>query len=430
MHSFALTDYSQIVQNQFYPETPFWEMLFNFHGNPPLLSIIHHTAGSLFPNRPVLFFDLFLPLLHVFSFLAFRKSLFEFGVKIRTFWGLILFLNPLLFIYFRYPFYSTFLFFLSTIALLFLSQLARRPNLIFGIAGLFSLASVLRSTWHPLFLLPFLFWLSPLKSWKTALYLFFCFLPALTWSFKNYLVIGQFTSSSWIGINLARGHLPWKVHSQSVDFVQPFSLPNEYLEMVQNEPEIREALKINNPYLSQNNLNNKTIPVISTLFLQSISEQFSLSWSLNTAINGFLIYFKSPGNEEHVIDHLKKEGYLKRSLLHPDWFDPIFFQDPNPWYLFFANQHWDPEGLRIQAIKRFTPYTLFYPILLLILVFTFGRLPKEIKAIWILVVFFTGIYITTDVSEANRMRMEIECLFYFLMIWTASNRKKLWPNKA
>lgn len=424
-HAFDVWDYSQIVQNQFPKGTPFWEMLLNFHGNPPLLSVFHHWAMEIFPSRPALFFEILLPVFHATSFLSFEKALKGFSLKINPLWPIILFINPLIFIYFRYPFYTSFLFFLSSVLLFLISQLKKKPESIIGIALLLSTGALLRSSWVPLLLFPFVVWLSPSKSWKTRILILICFLPPLVWQIKNYRLINQFTSSSWLGINLARGHLPWKVHSHPVDFIQPFSLPNDYLEIVKAEPGIKETEANQNFYLSQNNLNHKSIPVISSLYLESIFDQFSLTWSLNTFMNGFLIYFQSPANEEHILDHLKDAGYESIPYFHSDWLDPRLFKDPNLWYLFLVSDRWDPDSSWIQAFRRITVYTLLYPILLGIFLIRFHILTREIKAIFILTLFFTGIYTTLDVSECNRMRMEIECLFYFLIIWATANWKIL-----
>jgi hypothetical protein len=88
-HSFSLITYPQVVQNQFPTGTPFWEMLFYFHGNPPLLSIIHKIPESFLGDKSHLFFDFVLPWLHLGSYLLFRNSIANFGIRINHIWILI-----------------------------------------------------------------------------------------------------------------------------------------------------------------------------------------------------------------------------------------------------------------------------------------------------------------------------------------------------
>lgn len=414
--TFHMPLYMQVVQNQFPITKPFWPMLFYFHGNPPLLSIIHHVAQVCFPENPSRFFELILPIFHSLSFLAFSQAIRRFSIPIRPVWLLIIFLNPLIFIYFRYPFYSSFLFFLNSILLFQFSRLKEKTSAIYWIACIFSLEALLRSTCQPLLFLPILVWLVPVRKLKTIALLFLIMLPPILWQAKNYWLIEKFTSSSWLGMNLARSHMPWQVHNDLVAFLPPLSDPNQYMELLKDEPTIKEAMKDTNYYLSQNNLNHRVIPVVSDLYLKSIRKEFSFSWSLNTVINGYLIFFQSPVNEANVRRHLVDEGYFSKNGINPDFWEPIGFQDENYWYKFFVSTKWDKNWNRLHAAKRITIYTLVYPFLLIWFGFKFRSLSKDVKLIYLLTGFFTVVYISIDIFEANRMRMEIEVFYYFLLL--------------
>jgi len=424
LHAFSMSGYMQIAQTNFPENTPFWEMLYYFHGNPPLLSILHHFAELAFGKEYFWFFDILLPILHLGSCLFFKAALENFKIKIHGFWLALLFLNPLIFIYFRYPFYACILFFLNSIFLFILSKREEKPKVIYWLAGLLSIEALLRSSYSSFLLLAFLLWLLPNFNWKSTTWMLLIMMPPFLWQLKNHHLVGKFTSSTWIGMNLARCHLPWHVHNDLVDFVAPFSLPNQYFEILKDEPRIKASLKEKNYYLSQNNLNHSAIPVISDLYLESIKRNFSLSWSANSVINGFIILFKSPGNYEHLRNHLSKEGYGIFQKWNLDFWEPIGFQDKrHPWYLFFKSMAWDPDFERLKAFKNITIYTILYPFLLIWFGFKFRKLDKNLKAIYILTLFFTLLYASVDIFEANRMRMEYEVFFYFLLLRFISEKR-------
>jgi hypothetical protein len=428
LHTFSLDGYSQLVQEMFPKGLPFWEMLYHFHGNPPLLSILHHWAEVLFSKKSYLFFDLLLPVLHAASFLFFRVALNNSRLKFHILWIGFLFCNPLIFIYFRYPFYCTFLFFLNSALVFFLTRLRDKPGSVIGIVSIFSAECLLRASYFPFLFLILSIWLLPRYSIKNIAIAFIIMLPPILWQFKNQILVGKFTSSTWIGMNLARCHMPWQIHNDLVAFLPPFSKPNEYFELLSDDPKIGLARQEQNYFLSQNNLNHIAIPRISDLYLESMRKEFSFTWSLNTFLNGFLVVFKSPANYEHMQNHLSMAGYWSSSPINPDFFEPIGYNDHQFWYQFFESSDWDPEFERRKAFARITFYTLFYPFLLIWFGFKIRTLSKEEKVIYFLTCLFTLLYALTDIFEANRMRMEYEVFFYFLAFRLFSTVRKLKPK--
>ncbi len=415
-HSFSLLTYPQVVQNQFPTGTPFWEMLFYFHGNPPLLSLIHKIPESFLGNKSYQFFDIVLPWLHLGTYLFFRRSIVNFGIKINPIWILILFLNPLIFIYFKYPFYSTFLFFLNSCLLFLLSKLKGQPKLIFSVAILLSLAALLRASYLPILIFPFLIWLSPQKNFKTLFFLFLILLPPLFWQFKNYCIVGKFTSSTWTGINFARCHKPWYLHNQFVDFIPPFSLPNSYFDLLGKDSKIQKAKEEQNYYLSQNNLNNSVIPIVSDLYFESMLKDFSAIWSFNSFLNGLIYFGKSPSNFNHLLD--VKEGKWMNQVpsFYIDYFDWTGKRHEPFLALFVISGDWDLDNSRGKLFSQITIYTILYPFLIVFFAFNFFKISKVQRAIFLLTSFFFLMYCSVDVFEANRMRMEIEVFFYFLAL--------------
>lgn len=424
LHCFRMDGYMQIAQTNFPEGTPFWTLLYYFHGNPPLLSILHHINDELSGLGRPMFFEFLLPVLHAGSMLFFTAALRGFNLRIPSFLTVLLFLNPLIFLYFRYPFYSCLLFFLNSVVLFLLSGLKEKPIRIFGIAAIFSIESLLRTSYSPYLLFLLVLFLLPHWNWKRVGLLALVFLPVIGWQFKNYLIVGRFTSSTWTGMNLARGHLPWNVHNQTVDFIPTFSMPDRYFELLSDDPRVAEKKKETNWYLSQNNLNHAVMPVVSDLYMESIRKEFSLSWSLNTMLNGVLILFKSPANYQHLRQHVKDETGITIQRWNPDFWEPLGLQDRDYNYLFLVSNNWDPDSTRFKAWKRISLYTIVYPFLLFFFGFRFRKLPKEWRAVFLMTAFFTLLYSSADVLEANRMRMEYEVFFYFLLV-VFLNRKSV-----
>jgi hypothetical protein len=407
--------YMQIAQTNFPEGTPFWTLLYYFHGNPPLLSILHHVNDEVSGSIRLLFFEFLLPVLHAGSMLFFSTALRGFKLRIPSFLTALLFLNPLIFLYFRYPFYSCLLFFLNAVVLSLLSGLKEKPLRIFGIAAIFSIESLLRTCYSPYLLFLLVLFLMHEWNWKRVGLLGLFFLPTLVWQHKNYLIVGKFTSSTWTGMNLARGHLPWNVHNQTVDFIPTFSMPNRYFELLSDDPRVAEKKIETNWYLSQNNLNHAVIPVVSDLYMESMRKEFSLTWSLNTLLNGVLILFKSPANYQHIRQHIQDETGFQFQGWNPDFWEPFGLQDRDYNYLFLVSKSWDPDSTRFHAWKRVSLYTIVYPFLLFFFGFRFRKLHKQWRAVFMMTVFFTLLYSSADVLEANRMRMEYEVFFYFLL---------------
>jgi len=424
LHCFRMDYYMQIVQTNFDKGTPFWEMLYHFHGNPPLLSIIHHIAQSLLGFKAYAFFDILLPGLHAGSFLIFRAALGRFSIRVPLIVQCLIFLNPLIFIYFRYPFYSSFLFFLNSFLLYCFAVYRKNQSVIFLIAAIFSVESLLRTSYSPILLSLLSVWLLQGFSLRKLCWICLLFILPFAWQFKNYLLVGKFTSSTWVGMNLARGHLPWNVHPNTIDFVPTFSMPDRYFEILHDEPRVRSCMGEKNYYLSQNNLNHRVMPVLSDLYLESMKESFSFSWSANTVLNGFLILFKSPANYEHLLRHISMEYKCKIEGWKPDIWEPFGLKDRDYMYLFFVDSAWDPAGTRWEAWKRLSVYTFLYTFLLVYFGWNFRKLEKSEKVIYGMTLFFTLVYITADVMEANRMRMEYEVFFYFLTVKFLWGRKK------
>jgi hypothetical protein len=73
-HSLSGSEWPHLVQN-FYPnDSNFWKQLFYFHGNPPLLSVLHYLADKIDDNSGRSAFDFIFPVIHAASFVFFKRS--------------------------------------------------------------------------------------------------------------------------------------------------------------------------------------------------------------------------------------------------------------------------------------------------------------------------------------------------------------------
>jgi hypothetical protein len=171
------------------------------------------------------------------------------------------------------------------------------------------------------------------------------------------------------------------------------------------------------------------MPVVSDLYMESIRKEFSLSWSLNTMLNGVLILFKSPANYQHIRQHIQDEAGIQFLGWNPDFWEPLGLHDRDYNYLFVVSKDWDPDSTRFQAWKRISLYTIVYLFLLFFFGFRFRKLPRQWRAVYLMTVFFTMLYSSADVLEANRMRMEYEVFFYFLLV-VFFNRKSILSLKT
>ncbi len=132
--------------------------IFFFHGNPPLLSILFWFLGLFSLTDKYVILNILLPIFHSVSFLVFYFCLknAQVGKWLRLISSAIVFLNPLMFIYFLYPFYSTFIF-ISSLAIIYalVSPISLEKRLLIITVAL-SFSSLMRASYHVIIILAFL----------------------------------------------------------------------------------------------------------------------------------------------------------------------------------------------------------------------------------------------------------------------------------
>ncbi len=202
----------------------FWPSVWYFHANPPGLSIFHYVADKVSLGHKYTFFEILFPFLHFISLFLFYRVLQFINIKYCKIVTFVLFFNPLIFIYFKYPFNSTIIFVTSCLLLfvLFSPSISKNRKLIY-VTLILSFNSFTRASWHvfviALFLIPF--WYSAARKYVVVSLLLFA--VPLGVYLKNYFLFGKFTSSSWSGFNFARIHIPEKAPHKTISKIHVFT---------------------------------------------------------------------------------------------------------------------------------------------------------------------------------------------------------------
>lgn len=381
----------------------FFSSLIYFHEIPPLLSIIHYGAEVISFGHRYLFFALLLPLLHSLCFLLFSNVIHQLNFKYDKLFLAIIFLNPAVFIYFRFPFYSTFLFVQSILFLFVLiGNFSSNKKLIF-ITVLLVIAALERSSYNLLIvillLLPFI-----LKASKRTI--FICLVLLLipfSLYLKNYVLFGKFTSSTLTGMYF-HGHIDKNIPGSKIKKIgicRPVAYYKDFIN--ENDPMVIRYKHV--PILNQNDMNNIRYLQVSDEYLKEFKENFDLFYSIKYVSLGIIRYMSSPS-----ADYKYLNTYLdNNSFKLYDLFDLPNIQLKN----------------ETKTVIPFSLYLFVYPFILIFLLFYFRKLTFVVRYILLYTIFFSILYAAIDPAESMRMRFEIEPFFYFLLLFVLANYKVL-----
>ncbi len=391
------------------PESSFRDNLlhdiFHLHTNPPLLNFIAGICYKI--HLPFYFFCMTtFAIMQIAGAFAFYNVLIRLKIQYAPLFCFLLFANPLQFVWFSFYYYPAILFFLSVVILKIIYSDHSNENKFNKIALVFVCLSMIRASYHPVwifFLLLSFRKLIPLKRMIPGLLLL---LIPLSWYSKNYVQYGFWGGSSLFGQNIS-AHYPDHLRKEINNFNSRgrYKLPSEYAGLFdENLPLIKkyESDRLLNDPGSLHNV--RTIP-ISKGYLEETKANWSFKYSLLTIAYGTFSFFGSPAIDEYN-NKSEKALFWNNTLLF-DWFDlpNIKIKSSGEGYSFI----------------RLSLYTLFYPLTIIIMLSKYRSLSFEIKFIlqWVLI---TGvIYCTIDPNEAARMRYETEPLFYFLVVLLISN---------
>ena len=185
-----------------------WESIWYLHSQPPLINLITGLLYQRFSPQSKVF-----QLLFLIMGLAFSLTLYWLGVRLRlkpwvsallATWFMV---SPATVLYENLYFYTYPVAFILVLSALALSKFMETDNFWWGF-GFFSLVASLCLTWA-LFHLVWMFVVIVLvgmyyRNWRRLLLL--SSIPVLVvsgWYAKNYFLFGEFSASSWIGMNLS-----------------------------------------------------------------------------------------------------------------------------------------------------------------------------------------------------------------------------------
>lgn len=391
----GIDSYFQVMPSAFMAED-FWGGLLYFHAFPPLLSVIHWLMGLVTGGQPNLGYHLLLPLLHAGSSLLFYRILKE--TSLPPLWrkaaSLVIFLNPLFFIYFLYPFYSAYLFCSSLVLLYALVVPMGRDRRFLMAAGVFSFNGLLRASYPPVLILLLLAPLVRGVRGRSLLLALLLVAAPLGVSVKNWVLFDAFAPSTWSGFNSWR-HIPLGAETQ---FGSRF--PRTDVESYRNSPiwprveQESEAYDHGHPILHTGNINDYRLIVPARIFMEDAIGQFDFRWSLEYGIVGIWRLLESPASETY--NHLEQ----LRQQIEParDLFDLPNYEVP----------YWGQIPISV--------YTVVYPLAVLFLLFRFHRLAFGTRYLLAFVMLYSFLYAGVDNEEAMRMRFELEPLFLFLTL--------------
>jgi hypothetical protein len=392
--------YLQVIHFR-YPDPDFFHSVWYYHAEAPGISIINFIIRSVSGRYYEIFFTIILAFIHGLSFYWFYCALKYRQVRFAKWISLVLFLNPLVFIYFKYPFYSTFLFVTSAAVLYVLFSDRSYIQKVLLLSFILGFNVFIRASWHIVivFLILLPFWKKvPLKT--VFISILILIIPTGLYV-KNYVLFQKFTASTKLGMNLARNHIPPDAKGITISRIKAFSdikLYEPYLDQKNPLFEKYKDVRILNDTVGDKLNNIRNIP-LSDLYFKDVVKNFSIKYSVKSSMMGFFRILESPADyycfypDMHVPD-------ISGIGIH-DFFDLPNFQFVRNGYKFHI-----PLSL----------YTFIYPLAWLILLIFYRKMNFEEWMILIITTFFTVAYMVIDNFEANRMRFEIEPFWYFLVV--------------
>ena len=383
----------------------FFQNVFHLHTNPPLLNIISGICYKI--HLPFYIFCLatFI-LMQISGTLVFYNLLLKLKINYAPIFTFLFLGNPLHFVWFSFYYYPAFLFFMSILCLHVLYSDKSVVNKFNKIALILIGISMLRASYHPIWILVLLLSFRKLIPFNKMVPGLLLLIIPLFWYSKNYVQYGFWSGSSLFGQNIS-AHYPDHLRKEVSNFNSRgrYKLPFEYAGLYdENSPLIKkyEGDRLLNDPATLHNV--RTIP-ISGGYKKETKENWNAKYSLLTIAYGTFSFLGSPAIDEY--NNKSEKAYFWNNTYLIDWFDlpNIKIKSSGEGYSFI----------------RLSIYTILYPLTIIIMLSKYRSLSFEIKFIlhWVMITAF--IYCTIDPNEAARMRYETEPLFYFLSILLLGN---------
>ncbi|TGK18783.1 hypothetical protein EHO61_10035 [Leptospira fluminis] len=380
------------------------QALVDLHGTSPVLPLLHSAAAHIGGGDPYKVYAWILPLLHSVACVLFRITLQRLRIPSATLWTGIFLLNPLVFAFFRYPFYSTYLFFLSIVLLYCLWGIRKENRRFLCTSAIISLTAAIRPSWHlglAFFWICWSAWYGRRRlSRKTVLLaLFTLSLPGILY-LKNLYLFDNFSASSWLGMNLARSR-QIRIETSEGRPVEAFQLPLSVYRGVISEPDPLSDRYSDRVCLNGQDYHNAEFVRISKEFMKRFLQTFDVRENLKSVRLGFKIYLSSPSNYPFINPLFDALPEALRKYPGLDWFSS------------------GPRGGFDGNLYRFV-----YPLLLILNLFRFFRASFRFRIVFLHIAALTFLYSFVDPFEANRMRFELEPFWYLSFLLAIGDAKR------
>jgi hypothetical protein len=386
-------------------EDNFLQNIFHLHTNPPLLNFI---AGICYKINLPLYSLCVLGfiLMQIAGTFLFYNLLQKLNVNYAALFTFLLLGNPLHFVWFSFYYYPAIIFFLSIVCLHILHSDKPILNKFNNIALLFVVISMLRASYHPVWILLLLLSFRKQIPFNKMIPGLLLLLIPLFWYSKNFVQYNFWSGSSLFGQNIS-AHYPDYLRHEKDNFNSRgrYKLPVEYKGLYNEDSELIKKYQGNKLLNDPATLHNvRTIP-ISKEYEKETKENWEIKYSLLTIAYGTFSYFGSPAIDEY--NNKSEKAFFWNNTFLFDWFD-------------LPNVKIKSSGAGYSFI-RLSLYTILYPLTIILMLSKYKSISFEMKFIlhWLLITGF--IYCTVDPNEAARMRYETEPLFYFLVVLLVSN---------
>jgi hypothetical protein len=219
---------------------------------------------------------------------------------------------------------------------------------------------------------------------------------------KNYAFFGHFGSNSWQWRNLA-AHIPhddqtmWPHTFENRFKTIDFFLENDSL----TDFTINKSEVTTHPVLNQSDFNNIGFLKVESNYRHAVLSLWSFSYSLKVSVYGFFTYFSHP-----IADNI----YLMQNL-SPAYRGHWFFKLGD-----LPNMQAGSKGSEL----RLSWFLFLWLGVGVVILFNIKHFPGNLKLLALHVVLFSLLYSIVDPNEANRMRLEVEPVFWFFSFFLFS----------
>jgi len=427
-------------------KTNLGQSLWYLHSQPPTFNLFLGLVLNLFPGHETLAFTTCYLLLGIAFTVAMFLLLRELGVPDTPSAVLtaVYIASPTCVLYENWLFYTYPLTLLLLLTALFWQRFVRRGRFVDALL-VFACAAVLTMTWslfHLVWLLGLVLALVLLRrrDWRKVLAAAAVPLLIVTlWYGKNLVQFGQFTGSTWFGINFSkmtnsmltvpeRRALYDNGTISSVSMVPPFSNPDKYYSA------LPKPTPTGIPILDQE-LKPSTIPNFNNVLFIAVSRQYGRDARrilaahptayLRGLAESYLLYFLPAsaylfvaGNAEHI-------SGLER-------FASIAFDGRFSYHLDHGLRSTQPARYYLQGLLNTGWFLILAYVFVLIfgLVLLFRHSGSSFFFVWFNVAWVTLVANAVEVGENNRFRFMTDPLVFVFVAslgsaWLAGRRKRI-----